>query len=395
MKKVLSLLLALSLLLISNVFATEEVFEGPQPKTYGTLLAELQIIPEATEEITPISKEEFVNLILAVSPHKSLLETYNPPSTPTFVDVSSDNPYFKSIEFANALKLIGKNAEGKFGLAGPITIDEALKAVAINLGVPVNQIPADKTITAYMYENHYYDFTFFKNLDHFLTKGEAYSIAYLSIEKTPQGRDKTIKEILGFDKIKSEKDFRRDSYIAYIPHPLDLEHYFPVVNMKNPDTWNNMKSKAIEINQFNTELINLVTKLKASNLEVVNIEEIKPLVKDNFVSFTSYDLYQYNDGTTVSEYEITSQSTFMLPSTKTEALYYEVMSSEGMGGGELSIIDIYKTTIDNKAHYMILLKEHTLSPYKYELGMVVLIPEKDGTVTTIGDLSYGKGKGNK
>jgi alkylated DNA nucleotide flippase Atl1 len=44
---------------------------------------------------------------------------------------------------------------------------------------------------------------------------------------------------------------------------------------------------------------------------------------------------------------------------------------------------------------VILFQESIFSPYQKAMGLVVIIPEANGKVTTYGDLSYGKGKGIK
>lgn len=403
MKKLLSLIMVLVLTLAGVSFASEaltataadQVFAGPQPRTFGTMLFEMELIPEVKEEMNAISKEDFIDLMINISQHKALFANYNPPATPSFIDVPKDNPHYKAIEFANALKLVSKDPEGKFGLGGQITMNEALKAVATNLGVKVNEMPATESITSYMYNKFYYDFTYFRNLEKAVTKGEAYAMAYKSISMFPQGIDKDLKTIIGLDTIKTEKDFRRDEYLGFIPHIVDLAHYSPVVKMQVPAEWTTKSAKAEEINKFNTEFMTLVAKVKAANLVDVELSEIKPYTNQNFVSFTSEGLYKYDDGTTVNEYEIIDQCTFMLPDTKDAPMFYEVISSEGMGGGEISLIGTYKATIDGKAHYVILFQESIFSPYQKAMGLVVIIPEANGKVTTYGDLSYGKGKGIK
>lgn len=132
--------LLMTVVLLMSFGTVIHAAEGEEKVTYGELLFELGLINgsgNGLDEDKELTREQMVAILNRMSAREGD-EAFTPPAVPTFSDVPKSNWAYADIEKAYASGITSGIGEGKFGLGGKVTHQQAVTFLARVAGYEID-----------------------------------------------------------------------------------------------------------------------------------------------------------------------------------------------------------------------------------------------------------------
>lgn len=157
------------LLIISFSFGEEEVFKNEDDViqdvtvevNYGPLLEDIKMVKGSNGDLHEdkyLVREELITLICRI--YNDELDSFEPPTTPTFADVPIEHWAYKYIEFSFYKGITNGIGDGKFGIGDHVNYNQASLFLSRSLGYDMSHLDyatAAKSISQSIELNTIYD----------------------------------------------------------------------------------------------------------------------------------------------------------------------------------------------------------------------------------------------